>query len=146
MLHALYKMWNASISAVANVPGIVWSLSLAQIIPAITQQSDAAGGNVLGLKAPPRGLILAILSASWNNTADDSVVGDAADDLLEDLIAAAKRTSSFHAYIDLNHAAEEQDPFESYGRKNKNFLKVVSRKYDPRGTFRTQSPGGFKLF
>lgn len=146
MLHAAFSAWNASTQAISAVPGVVWSLSLEPIITAITKQSVAAGGNVLGLTPPPQGLILSLLSATWENAADDSTMNNAANSLLQNIISASRRTGTFHPYVEHNHAAENQDPITSYGPANKAFLQAVSRKYDPKGVFQTRVPGGFKVF
>jgi hypothetical protein len=45
----------------------------------------------------------------------------------------------------LNYCAEWQRPFESYGEENWQFLKEMSKKYDPEGLFQKGCVGGFKL-
>ena len=45
----------------------------------------------------------------------------------------------------LNYAAPFQDPFASYGEKNLQLLREVSKKYDPDQVFQKLVPGGFKL-
>ena len=46
----------------------------------------------------------------------------------------------------LNYAAAYQHPLESYGADKLRFLRDVSRRYDPKGVFQRQVPGGFKLW
>lgn len=45
----------------------------------------------------------------------------------------------------LNYAAPFQNPLASYGAHNLQFLKEVSKKYDPDQIFQRLVPGGFKL-
>lgn len=45
----------------------------------------------------------------------------------------------------LNYAAQDQDPLGSYGEENLARLRAVSGKFDPRGMFQRNVPGGFKL-
>ena len=50
-----------------------------------------------------------------------------------------------HDLIYLNYANADQDPLASYGEDNLSYLKSVAKKYDPKGIFQTQVPGGFKV-
>lgn len=45
----------------------------------------------------------------------------------------------------LNYAGRDQDPLGSYGVDEMAQLMRVAAKYDPRGVFQRQVPGGFKL-
>lgn len=148
MLNALYDVWNASIFDVAAVPGILWSIGIQPINSAVTSKGARKGGNSLGLPlSPPSGsLVLALLSATWNNGTDSTAVGVAADKLLSNIIKASTASGTFNRFIALNHAGKDQDPISGYGRKIKTHLQAVSKKYDPFGIFQTAVPGGFKLF
>lgn len=46
----------------------------------------------------------------------------------------------------LNYAGPHQSPLASYGADNLNFLRQISKKYDPTGVFQSKVPGGFKLW
>ena len=148
MLHNLYDIWNASILDVAAVTGILWTISIQPINPAVISKGAQRGGNSLGLHLSPPGgsLVLVLLSATWNNGADNAVVGAAADKLLSDIIKASTASRTFNRFIDLNHANKGQDPIAGYGPSVKVRLQAVSKKYDPFGVFQTTVPGGFKLF
>lgn len=50
-----------------------------------------------------------------------------------------------HPFQYLNYAAPFQDPLASYGVKNLQRLREVSKKYDPDQVFQRLVPGGFKL-
>lgn len=45
----------------------------------------------------------------------------------------------------LNYSNKQQNPIASYGPENVAELQATSKKYDPRGLFQRQAPGGFKL-
>jgi hypothetical protein len=146
MLKKLFAIWNESTSEVSTVAGIKWSLTLVPIVPAITHQSAAKGGDVLGLSVPPQGLVLVLLSATFNSSSDYATVSLAANRLSDGIDSAAKEAGVYNPYVDLNHAAAWQDPIASYGLENAAFLRKTAKKYDPTGVFQTQCPGGFKVF
>ena len=51
-----------------------------------------------------------------------------------------------HPFIYQNYAAAEQAVFQSYGSKNLDRLREISRKYDPYRVWQDLQPGYFKLF
>ena len=58
---------------------------------------------------------------------------------------AAREMGLLHNFVYLNYANQVQDPITSYGRENVAGLKKAAERYDPRGVFQRQVPGGFKL-
>ncbi len=60
--------------------------------------------------------------------------------------AQQNKPSLYHPYKYLNYADGSQDVIGGYGNKSVNRLRKVSKRYDPRGVFQRQVPGGFKLF
>lgn len=147
MLTQLYDLWNASTSDVADISGIVWSISMQPLNHAIVSKAAATGGNSLGLPSTFRSgsLVLALLSATWNNEKDSASVQSAANDLLAKIIWTTKRAGSFNPYIDLNHANGGQDVIAGYGPDVQAKLRFVASNYDPFGFFQWAVPGGFKL-
>lgn len=104
------------------------------------------GGNVLGLDAADGPLINCLIAATWNNTSDDEVVVGTAKLLLKEVEEGAKKKKIYSKFKYLNYAYVGQPVIEGYGEENVRFLREVSKKYDPRGVFQRQVPGGFKLF
>jgi len=146
MLQKAWEAYNTSIPGISGIEGIEWTVSLEPLVPAIAAQSKAKGGNVLGLDhIPSEGLVLAILSATFDAVSDYSSVSTAADELRENIINAAKENGAFNSYVDVNHAAASQDPITSYGEQNKLFLEQTAKKYDPSAVFQILMPGGFKV-
>ncbi|KAK4236592.1 hypothetical protein C8A03DRAFT_35491 [Achaetomium macrosporum] len=145
MLRDLWNIYTASTQNVAAVTGIQWSLSLEPVVPAIAAQSSARGGNVLGLSIPQEGLIMVLLTATFSSASDYPTVQTAADQLLANIIQAAKSKGVYAPYVDMNHAGKSQDPIATYGAANQAFLKAVARQYDPTGVFQALMPGGFKV-
>jgi hypothetical protein len=134
-----------SLPSVAAVEGISWSLTFEPIPLRLAAASNARGGNILGLNVPPEGVILTLGSFTFNLADDYAVTENAAKKLLSDIIAAGKKNGVYESWIDLNHAYHTQNPFQSYGSTNYEFLKTTANKYDPTGVFQKLAPGGFKL-
>ncbi|KAL2820550.1 hypothetical protein BDW59DRAFT_150682 [Aspergillus cavernicola] len=143
MLNATYLRWNSSLASIEAVPGIVWSISLEPLPPSI--YARAPRKNSLGLGDGTEPLVVTLLSASWDDEADDARVEDAARGLFQGIEQDARRLDSYEPFVYLNYAAEWQDPVASYGRESVEKLQRVSRDVDPKAVFRTNMPGGFKI-
>ncbi len=146
LLKLVFQMWNDTVTQIINVAGISYSLNFQPISQPMIAQSQAQGGNSLGLTESDGPLVLCLLSASWNLKTDDSTVITAGRTLFDKIDLAAKSKGLFREFKYLNYAAEYQRPIDSYGSQNKAKLQKASKKYDPSGLFQRAVPGGFKLF
>ncbi len=146
MLNSAYSLWKNSSPRVADVSGILWTLSLQPLPPTVIAKAKAQGGNSLGLDPSEGALVLCLLSASWSEASDDDIVEGAGKKLFDDIKQAAVSRGLFNKFEYLNYAASFQDPIAGFGPEIKKRLQAVSQKYDPTGFFQTTVPGGFKLF
>jgi hypothetical protein len=64
---------------------------------------------------------------------------------MERINAATKAMGALHRLQYLNYADTTQRPITSYGQANVERLKQARKRYDPKGFFQKQVPGGFKL-
>lgn len=145
MLKATYVRWNTSLAAVQDVPGIVWSISL-EPLPAAIYARAPKGHNVMGLPSDSeKALVVTLLSATWDNAADDTRVEETAKSLFAGIEADAHELNAYHPFVYLNYAAQWQDPIASYGPENVARLRQISREVDPTGVFQRLVPGGFKI-
>lgn len=121
--------------------------SLFQPIPALfTEHSVAAGGNVLGLDQM-EGNHLQWLSANAVKTAEfEAIVHRRASTMKTQLEEYAASIGALVPWQYVNYADPSQNPLKSYGKKNIEFLKEVSKKYDPTGVFQKMVPSGFRLY
>ena len=69
----------------------------------------------------------------------------AAQKLVQSINDLASSMGMLHKFQYINYADPSQGPLDSYGPQNVQRLKEASRRYDPKGVFQTQVPGGFKL-
>ncbi|EAW14269.1 FAD-binding oxidoreductase [Aspergillus clavatus NRRL 1] len=142
-LNATYMRWNESLAPIRDVPGIVWSVSLEPLPPAI--YARAASKNAMGLTGRTDALVVTLLSASWDNAADDARVEETARALFDGIEDDARRLGDYDPFLYLNYAAEWQDPIASYGKDSVHKLKRVRWEVDRRGVFQYNMPGGFKI-
>ncbi|GAB7362644.1 hypothetical protein MBLNU230_g2953t1 [Neophaeotheca triangularis] len=145
-LKRFYEIANEEVQPLSQIPNLLFSLSF-QPLPTVIQATEAQnGGNSLGLDESDGNLFNALLSAGWDDEADDELVRTHARTLFERANAEADELGIRNSYIYLNYADRWQDPIEGYGAEVKERLETVSEKYDPRGIFQRLVPGGFKLF
>ena len=145
LLCKIFASFNATISTTAIPSLILWIYVVEPLPTIITQYGDKKGGNSLGTSPKDGNGFVLLLTGVWNNTADDALVAQTADKMLRDANSIAKGLGLLHKFQYINYADPSQKPIASYGAANVRRLKAASRKYDPKGVFQKQVPGGFKL-
>ncbi|KAF2875735.1 FAD binding domain protein [Massariosphaeria phaeospora] len=129
----VYDTFKKTVSTqLSATSSLAMSLTFQPLPPAITSKSGLKGGNVMGLNPSDGAQVLFIRST-----------GKAVHD---EMVREAKARGVWNRWIYLNYADGWQGPIGSYGEANLRFLQEVSRKYDPKGVFQKQVPGGLKLF
>ena len=146
MMKKVYEIANDTVRDMNDVSGIKYSLSFQPEPTILPAKAKASGGNSLGLDPAEGPLFNFLLTVTWNSASDDALVTQKAQELYTRSEAAAEELGVQNKYLYLNYAAEWQDPIAGYGSEVKARLQATSRKYDPRGVFQNQVPGGFKLF
>ncbi|KAH7304095.1 hypothetical protein B0I35DRAFT_517037 [Stachybotrys elegans] len=143
VLKAVYSYWQESVSRLAGIEGLSY-LMLMQPLPRVFYQRHAST-NALGLQDRNEDLMIALIWPTWDDPADNELVTQETDILIEKIELEAKRLNAFDGFKYLNYAAQDQDPLASYGQENVKRLKEIQQKYDPHGVFTKNMPGGFKL-
>ncbi|KAK8127344.1 oxidoreductase- FAD-binding [Apiospora sp. TS-2023a] len=142
----VWSVFNATIPSLSAIDGVSFSLSLEPMMPAMAATSKAKGGNVMGLdNMPAEGIVVTLLSLTFNKAADYPAMDRLSEKLLMDLQGAAQKRGAAFPFVEMNHAKGSQDVLRSYGDASHDFLKATARKYDPAGVFQRLMPGGFKL-
>ncbi|MCJ1317048.1 hypothetical protein MMC15_002369 [Xylographa vitiligo] len=145
LLTAIFDSLNATMYDFQIPAGILWSLAFEPLPTVTVQHGDLKGGNSLGTSPKDGNAIILLLAGIWTDSASNNIVAKIAQKMMRDAADIARRMGLLHRFVYINYADPSQDPIGSYGPANVQRLKAASRKYDPRGVFQTQVPGGFKL-
>lgn len=146
MMKAIYQIGNETTQPLRGISNLAYSLSFQPEPTVITSKAAANGGNSLGLDVSDGNLFNVLLTATWDDAADDAAVNKQAQLLFSKAAAKAKELGVSNPYLYLNYAAPWQDPISGYGPAAKASLQAASKKYDPTQVFQKNVPGGFKLF
>ena len=145
MQEKFFDLANDTVQALVNVANLTFSISFQALPQVIIGYGAANGGNSLGLGPSDGDLVNVLLTVQWADQSDDDAITNGAKDLFSKAEAASKAMGTYNPYLYLNYAADFQNPIAGYGTASVNFLKQVSKKYDPAQLFQIQLPGGFKL-
>jgi len=143
MIKAAYNQWSAVVPVIANVSNIVFSLSLEPLPLAFYGRH--ANDNALGLAGKTKPLVVTLVTVTWTNAADDTLVTNTSNSLLKAINDQARQLGDLDDFIYLNYAGQFQDPISSYGAQSVSKLQEVRKRVDPEGVFTYQVPGGYKV-
>ena len=85
------------------------------------------------------------MTAGYANKADDALVQPVIWDIVNKQRALLKSHGHLMDFIYLNYADISQKVVQSWGTDNVAKLRAASKKYDPKGVFQKQVPGGYKI-
>ncbi|TKX22577.1 FAD-binding domain-containing protein 27 [Elsinoe australis] len=129
----------------ANAPGSLPVLIFQSISVPILEKMQKNGGNPLGLKVEDGPFMMVQMSVWWADAKDDDLIYKSTSDILGAIKAESKSRGKDADYVYMNYAAPFQDVIAGYGEENKNKLKDIAKKYDPKMVFQELQPGYFKL-
>ncbi|KAL1848797.1 2-isopropylmalate synthase (Alpha-isopropylmalate synthase) (Alpha-IPM synthetase) [Paecilomyces lecythidis] len=149
LLKSIFDINNATVHELRpRIEGLFeWTLVF-EALPSIwLEHSEKSGGNSLGTSPEDGNAFVFYIEAQWNDTtaSTSALIQGSAAKVIQQTDRIAQSKALKHDLIYLNYANANQDPLASYGEENLNNLKAVARKYDPKGIFQTQVPGGFKV-
>lgn len=145
MMRKVYDIADEQVREMGSVSGLSYSLSFQPIPVILLEKAQQQGGNSLGIDPGNGPLTNFLLTVSYDDAGDDAIVNQKAQELYERSEAASAEMDVQEKYLYLNYAAPWQDPIAGYGAEVNARFWAVSKKYDPRGVFQKQVPGGFKL-
>jgi hypothetical protein len=102
--------------------------------------------NIVGLSPSDAPLVLISITSPWTSAAEDAIILGSMQRVIDRTDALAKEKGKAHPFKYANYAQPGAKVFEGYGEGNREFLRRVSRKYDPQGVWQKLVPGGFKLW
>ncbi|KAF6833768.1 6-hydroxy-d-nicotine oxidase [Colletotrichum musicola] len=143
MMQQAFEIWHEESKATASLA--TQQLQLQIFTAAEFEFAKRNGGNPTSFANQKRPLGFLNIIVMWAKAEDDKVVY-ATQQRIEDRVnAAAKERGLYNEFKYTNYASQFQDPFTSYGPKNKARLLEVAKAYDPDGVFQKLVSGGFKL-
>lgn len=147
LMSEMTKRWDMILNETGPIPGLTsWGFVFEPLPTIYTQFGEKNGGNSLGTTPKDGNAMILLLSLGWNDTDSDVLVMKTARRLLDGANEVARNMGLLHDFQYLNYAGPGQNPPASYGEFNLMKLRAASKKYDPRGMFQRQVPGGFKLW
>ncbi|KAH7083490.1 hypothetical protein BKA63DRAFT_153972 [Paraphoma chrysanthemicola] len=144
-LEAAHQAYRDAITSIReqNIKNMSWTLVLQPMLPDWARKGNP---NVLGLDtSTDEPLVNVSFTVNWALAKDDEMVQRITRAAIEQIDAFATEHGTGHRYRYINYCDSWQRPFDGYGQDNLEFMKVVSRKYDPDGLFQRGCAGGFKL-
>jgi hypothetical protein len=89
-------------------------------------------------------IVLAI-TPQWDNVTYDDEVQSALTRFIDDCIKVAREMGAYHPFVYQNYAHESQNPFGSYGEKNRMKLRDIQKNYHKLVVFNRLQPGYFRV-
>lgn len=103
------------------------------------------GTNLFGLQAGKTDDVMVDMTSAYTHKADDALVGRVLRDTVNQQKKLLKENNYLIDYLYLNYADISQPVLQSWGKSNVDKLRAASKKYDHKGVFQKQVPGGFKI-
>ncbi|KAI4957054.1 hypothetical protein J4E86_005526 [Alternaria arbusti] len=117
-----------------------------QAIPTtFAEHSKERGGNVMGLDLVKDNAVMLLFDIAVKGEETEAIAREALRAVTEEMQRFAASKDALVDWQYLNYADAYQDPLGSYGSANVAKIRAAAKKYDPRGMFQTQAPGGFKI-
>ncbi|KAF2844572.1 FAD-binding domain-containing protein [Plenodomus tracheiphilus IPT5] len=145
----IHEVWKK------HVPEVTKQYAYANPIAELTFQAlpapprNGSSPNSFGFastETPEKDMLFVQSVFTYGDAAADEGFQEALKDFMKLFEDVLREESVLHRFKYLNFAASFQDPFASFGSDEVSKLKAVAKKYDPKGVFQKQVPGGFKLF
>lgn len=150
-METLYQLAEEMVDKIKDTAGLFLGIEFFPLPQTIIKHGKSNGGNSLGLDAEGGDLVVINLDANWWKKSDDELVTAHLWKMIEEAKDLAKQKGIWDEYLYLNYASRfgshrTQNVMQSYGSKNLDAMRAVSKRYDPTGLFQKAVPGGFKLW
>ncbi|KAI9685962.1 MAG: hypothetical protein M1820_010700 [Bogoriella megaspora] len=145
MMEIFFQLADKAMQPFVSLPGFQVSLAY-QPLPTIMSERYGAVDSLGPIQTQGNMFFI-----HWAMAVDGSEVETDAEfrSTVKDLFEEAKKEASKHGwdrdYLALTYSDSFQDPIGSRSRGTIEEMWETSRKYDPKGLFQKQVPGGFKL-
>ncbi|KAH7395037.1 hypothetical protein DE146DRAFT_696907 [Phaeosphaeria sp. MPI-PUGE-AT-0046c] len=109
------------------------------------EHSVERGGNMLGLDKVNENTLLWLITGSTETPEQGAIMRAKLAAFSTTLRDFGEATNINIDWQYLNYADETQNPLESYGKRNVDFMREVAAKYDPAGMFQKKVVSGWKI-
>ncbi|OBT74256.1 hypothetical protein VF21_07402 [Pseudogymnoascus sp. 05NY08] len=147
LLSKIFDISNATVHKIMPQinGGIKW-VTMMEPFPALVDSfGEKNGGNSLGLSAETGDRVVILQLAQFDDHGANDLVDTELHNMFDEIASVASEMGLLRRFRYLNYADKQQNPIASYGPENVAQLQATSKKYDPKGLFQRQAPGGFKL-
>jgi FAD/FMN-containing dehydrogenase len=160
-IKGVYNITIEIMKTVSHVPDLTWDFQFEPLSRHTIEASLVRGGNVMGVDSLEEDLLgmyssfywygryadfpVVFIMPLWLDAKYDADVHAASEKWYKAIKEYTASVGKGHYFEFANYAAWFQNPMASYGAENLEFLREVSRKYDPSGLFQKAVKGGYKL-
>ncbi|KFY61752.1 hypothetical protein V496_04910 [Pseudogymnoascus sp. VKM F-4515 (FW-2607)] len=147
LLSKIFDISNATVHKIMPQinGGIKWTIMMEPFPALMDNFGENNGGNSLGLGAETGDRIVILQLTHFDDHEANDLVETELRNMFDEISSVASEMGLLRRFQYLNYANKQQNPIASYGPENVAGLQATSKKYDPKGLFQRQAPGGFKL-
>ncbi|OBT69835.1 hypothetical protein VE03_00987 [Pseudogymnoascus sp. 23342-1-I1] len=147
LLSKIFDISNATVHKIMPQinGGVKWVIMMEPFPALMDSFGEKNGGNSLGLSAETGDRIVILQLTDFDDHEANDVVETELHNMFDEIASVASEMGLLRRFQYLNYADKQQNPIASYGPENVAILQATSKKYDPKGLFQRQAPGGFKL-
>ncbi|KAI1421889.1 hypothetical protein F5Y12DRAFT_665045 [Xylaria sp. FL1777] len=135
-----------AVPVLSDIPNSTISFTYQPVSKDWLEASKASGNNVLDLDPKLGTFIAGLLTITWSDVANDSIVNKLIQRIVRTIERRTRALGLHYPFIYLNDAGPAQRPFDTYGGgRSLNKLRAIREKYDPEGFLKNFLGHGFPL-
>ncbi|KAK4154503.1 hypothetical protein C8A00DRAFT_14367 [Chaetomidium leptoderma] len=139
----VYSFWREKALQVRQATGASQTFVVQHVSQHLIDQASKNGGNALALARGPQQWWTTTID--WERAEDDDLVRSVSIEITRKWERLARERGLHLPFVFMNDASRDQSPLASYGLRNLQRLKQVSKLYDPSQMFQMLQNGGFLL-
>jgi hypothetical protein len=109
------------------------------------ERSVVRGGNIMGLNTVNKNALLWLITGSTKTREQHAIMREKLEAFSATLQGFGEVMSININWQYLNYVDQTQNPLESYGKQNIDFIRKVAAKYDPSRMFQKKVVSGWKI-
>ncbi|RAH67585.1 FAD-binding oxidoreductase [Aspergillus aculeatinus CBS 121060] len=145
LAHFIHQVFEEETTALGPLDGLEARCIMQTFAKNILRPMTSNGGNALPIAGGNQPVMILNPAFRWQQASDDLKVMQANQNLFVRVKHYARERGLDVEFLYMPYASGFQNVFATYGQRNLDRLREVSRTYDPDGFFQRQTPGYFKL-